>query len=117
MHYVILVSQAGQQTYDDSKRHSTYPARYNAALAPLMAGEPTVVILYESRRAGSGRGLQAYIGWTVVTRPPEPAGQGLWVLTYDSPVVPLPRPVKQEEGGVVMEAWLGAFPLRERGVR
>ncbi|MCD0160532.1 hypothetical protein IHN63_04345 [Deinococcus sp. 6YEL10] len=117
MHYVILVSQAGQQTYDDSERHYTYPARYNAALAPLMAGEPTVVILYESRRAGSGRGLQAYIGWTVVTRPPEPAGQGLWVLTYDSPVVPLPRPVKQEEGGVVMEAWLGAFPLRERGVR
>lgn len=117
MHYVILVSQAGQQTYDDSERHYTYPARYNAALTPLMAGEPTVVILYESRRAGSGRGLQAYIGWTVVTRPPEPAGQGLWVLTYDSPVVPLPRPVKQEEGGVVMEAWLGAFPLRERGVR
>lgn len=117
MHYVILVSQTGQQTYDDSERHYTYPARYNAALAPLMAGEPTVVILYESRRAGSGRGLQAYIGWTVVTRPPEPAGQGLWVLTYDSPVVPLPRPVKQEEGGVVMEAWLGAFPLRERGVR
>jgi len=69
MHYVILVSQAGQQTYDDSERHYTYPARYNAALAPLMAGEPTVVILYESRRAGSGRGLQAYIGWTVVTRP------------------------------------------------
>jgi putative restriction endonuclease len=117
MHYVILVSQTGQQTYDDSERHYTYPARYNAALTPLMAGEPTVVILYESRRAGSGRGLQAYIGWTVVTRPPEPTGQGLWILTYDSPVVPLPRPVKQEEGGVVMEAWLGAFPLRERGVR
>ncbi|OWL95507.1 hypothetical protein CBQ26_12175 [Deinococcus indicus] len=68
MHYVILVSQAGQQTYDDSERHYTYPARYNAALAPLMAGEPTVVILYESRRAGSGRGLQAYIGWTVVQK-------------------------------------------------
>lgn len=116
-HSVILVSQTGQQTYDDSERHYTYPACYNAALAPLMAGEPTVVILYESRRAGSGRGLQAYIGWTVVTRPPEPAGQGLWVLTHDSPVVPLPRPVKQEESGVVMEAWLGAFPLRERGVR
>ena len=38
MHYVILVSQTGQQTYDDSERHYTYPARYNAALAPLMAG-------------------------------------------------------------------------------
>lgn len=53
MQYVILVSQAGQQTYDDSERHYTYPARYNAALAPLMAGEPTVVILYQEFPGGT----------------------------------------------------------------
>ncbi|MEF2278380.1 HNH endonuclease [Deinococcus sp. YIM 134068] len=114
---VLLTIRVTDNAYGDSEDTYIYPARYRAALAPLEAGQPMLALIYEPRH-GSGR--MAYVAWALLSTPPEPTGKGRngqqeWRVRYDGGLIPLPRPVAQEEGGQVFETLLRGVPRELRG--
>lgn len=109
--------RASDNAYGDDDGGYGYPERYRRALAPLEAGERMLALIYEPRRGG---GRMACVAWALLSSPPEPGGkrqggQREWRVRYDGGLIPLPRPVAQEEGGHVFETVLRALPPAERG--
>lgn len=114
---VVLTMRASDNAYGDDGDVYVYPERYRAAFAPLEAGEQMLALVYEPGRGG---GRMAYVAWSLLSAPPQPAGrtvggQSQWMVRHDGGLVPLPRPVAQEEGGHVFETRLRLVPKVERG--
>jgi putative restriction endonuclease len=114
---VLLTVRVTDNAYGDDDDTYVYPARYRAALAPLEAGQPMLALIYEPRHGG---GRMAYVAWALLSTPPEPIskarnGQQEWRVRYDGGLIPLPRPVAQEEGGQVFETLLRGVPRELRG--
>lgn len=114
---VLLTIRASDNAYGDDDDTYVYPARYRAALAPLEAGQPMLALIYEPRHGG---GRMAYVAWALLSMPPERIGKGQhgqqeWLVRYDGGLIPLPRPVAQEEGGQVFEILLRSVPRELRG--
>ncbi len=114
---VVLTIRGSENAYDDDNDGYVYPERYRGALAPLETGRSMLALIYEPRRGG---GRQAYVAWALLATPPESAGktasgQRQWRVRYDGGLMPLPRPVAQEEKEQVFETFLRTLSREQWG--
>ena len=114
MRYVVLDSFLGSQ-YDDSPTEYRFPSRYLREFEPLSRGEPLFAIIYEPR-GDRNTGRIAYVGFAMITHPPEPIpsggrrGAGWWVARYDGRAYEFSKRVPREFRGEPLEAMLRGRP-------
>ncbi|MGX9687358.1 HNH endonuclease [Deinococcus wulumuqiensis] len=114
---VVLAMKASDNAYGDDGDTYIFPQRYLSELKPLSEGSPMLALIYEPRRSG---GRASYVAWSRITSPPtefgkDASGQKLWAVQHEGGLVPLPRPVKLEEGGQVFESMLRQLPKDQWG--
>jgi putative restriction endonuclease len=111
---LVLESSFGSQ-YEDTPSAYEFPERYLRHFASVVANLPVQAVIYEPR-GDNNRGQMAYVGLTIISRPPVSTGrrskngERLWRVEYDSSAIPFTKPVPREVFGEPVEGWLRDLP-------